>query len=191
MILSYLPIKTDNTPIEYKIQMESQSEIDDILKSTFESRANLGLEEFKEVVQNRKSDVYLQILCFIYQKKPFKNQNIKTLRASKKKVSFFTPKMKKSSPNLIPGESSPTKKIRTPNRKSTLSPAEAFMRAAELKDNILGPKTKKSFIDENTPQVSGMKGMIRMNNEKIPQNLEDFTQTPKIDAVIKESKDTF
>ena len=84
-----------------------------------------------------------------------------------------------------------SKKLLTPNRKSTLSPAEAFIRAAQLQENILGPKTKKSFVDENTPQVSGMKGMIRMNNKKIPQNTEKYTKTPKIAAVIKESKDTF
>ena len=191
VLLSYLPIKTDNSPIEYKIQMESQSEIDDILNSTFERKAFLNIEEFRGVVENRKSDVYLQILCFLYQKKPFKNQNITTLKASKKKVTFFTPKTKASSPNIIPGVGTPSKKLLTPNRKSTLSPAEAFIRAAQLQENILGPKTKKSFVDENTPQVSGMKGMIRMNNKKIPQNTEKYTKTPKISAVIKESKDTF
>ena len=191
VLLSYLPIKTDNSPIEYKIQMESQSEIDDILNSTFERKAFLNVEEFRAVVENRKSDVYLQILCFLYQKKPFKNQNITTIKASKKKVTFFTPKTKASSPNIIPGVGTPSKKLLTPNRKSTLSPAEAFIRAAQLQENILGPKTKKSFVDENTPQVSGMKGMIRMNNEKIPQNTDKYTKTPKISAVIKESKDTF
>ena len=191
VLLSYLPIKTDNSPIEYKIQMESQSEIDDILNSTFERKDFLNIEEFRGVVENRKSDVYLQILCFLYQKKPFKNQNITTLKASKKKVTFFTPKTKASSPNIIPGVGTPSKKLLTPNRKSTLSPAEAFIRAAQLQENILGPKTKKSFVDENTPQVSGMKGMIRMNNKKIPQNTEKYTKTPKISAVIKESKDTF
>ena len=172
VLLSYLPLKTDNSPIEYKIQMESQSEIDDILNSTFERKALLNIEEFRAVVENRKSDVYLQILCFLYQKKPFKNQNITTLKASKKKVTFFTPRTKASSPNIIPGVGTPSKKLLTPNRKSTLSPAEAFIRAAQLQENILGPKTKKSFVDENTPQVSGMKGMIRMNNKKIPQNTE-------------------
>ena len=191
VLLSYLPIKTDNSPIEYKIQMESQSEIDDILNSTFERKVLLNIEEFRGVVENRKSDVYLQILCFLYQKKPFNNQNITTLKAAKKKVTFFTPKTKASSPNIIPGVGTPSKKLLTPNRKSTLSPAEAFIRAAQLQENILGPKTKKSFVDENTPQVSGMKGMIRMNNEKIPQNTEKYTKTPKIAAVIKESKDTF
>ena len=191
VLLSYLPLKTDNSPIEYKIQMESQSEIDDILNSTFERKALLNIEEFRAVVENRKSDVYLQILCFLYQKKPFKNQNITTLKASKKKVTFFTPRTKASSPNIIPGVGTPSKKLLTPNRKSTLSPAEAFIRAAQLQENILGPKTKKSFVDENTPQVSGMKGMIRMNNKKIPQNTEKYTKTPKIAAVIKESKDTF
>ena len=49
VLLSYLPLKTDNSPIEYKIQMESQSEIDDILNSTFERKALLNIEEFRAV----------------------------------------------------------------------------------------------------------------------------------------------
>lgn len=91
ILLSYLPIKTDNSPMEYKIQMESLSEIDDILQSTFETQNSLNLDDFKSIVENRKSDVYLQILCFLYQKKPFKNQNIKTLKASKKKSYLLYP----------------------------------------------------------------------------------------------------
>ena len=37
VILSYLPLKTDNTQIQYKFQMQSLSEIDEILKNTFEN----------------------------------------------------------------------------------------------------------------------------------------------------------
>ena len=35
VILSYLPIKTDNTQIEYKFQMQWLNEIDEILDKTF------------------------------------------------------------------------------------------------------------------------------------------------------------
>ena len=35
VILSYLPIKTDNTQIEYKFQMQSLNEIDEILDKIF------------------------------------------------------------------------------------------------------------------------------------------------------------
>ena len=38
------------------------------------------------------------------------------------------------------------------------------------KEEFSSPKTKKSFFDINTPQMSGMKGKIRMNNELIPND---------------------
>ena len=57
----------------------------------------------------------------------------------------------------------------------------------------MSPKSKKSFFDINTPQISGMKGMIRMNNELIPndnnnnnqnynqlKNSSNFFQSPSI-----------
>ena len=61
VILSYLPLKADNSEIEYKFQMQSLSEIDEILK-------NINEAEFSKVIQNKQSDIYLQILCFLYQK---------------------------------------------------------------------------------------------------------------------------
>ena len=85
VILSYLPLKTDKTEIEYKFQMQSLSEIDEILKNTFENNTKLNEAEFSNVIQNKQSDIYLQILCFLYQKKYFKDQNICPLKASKKK----------------------------------------------------------------------------------------------------------
>ena len=46
MMLSYLPLKTDKTNIEYKYQMKSLDEIDEILKSTFGDKKGLQIEEF-------------------------------------------------------------------------------------------------------------------------------------------------
>ena len=79
----------------------------------------------------------------------------------------------------------------TPSKKSTFSPAEAFLATAQIKEEFSSPKSKKSFFDINTPQISGMKGMIRMNNELIPndnnnqnynqlQNSSNFFQSPSI-----------
>ena len=41
VLLSYLPLKTDNIQIEYKFQMQSLSEIDEILDSTFEKKKSI------------------------------------------------------------------------------------------------------------------------------------------------------
>ena len=55
IMLSYLPLKTDK--IEYKYQMASLEEIDEILNSTFGDKSGLKLDEFMVVIEKRKSDV--------------------------------------------------------------------------------------------------------------------------------------
>ena len=100
VLLSYLPLKTDNTQIEYKFQMQSLNEIDEILEKTFGKKHHIKQDEFEKIIESRQSDVYLQILCFLYQKKPFNSQNLRPLKDSKKKV-IFAPHSKKSSPDLL------------------------------------------------------------------------------------------
>ena len=188
VLLSYLPLKTDNTQIEYKFQMQSLNEIDEILEKTFGKKHHIKQDEFEKIIESRQSDVYLQILCFLYQKKPFNSQNVRPLKDSKKKVTFSPKAKKKSSPNLSSGFSGEhtKKKMVTPSKKSTLSPAEAFLAAAEIKEEFLNPISKTSFIDNNTPFLSGMKGMIRMNNQIVPNSNDN--KDKNFDDVVKNSK---
>ena len=166
--------------------MQSLNEIDDILEKTFGKKNSIKQEEFSKIIENSQSDVYLQILCFLYQKKPFKSQNVHPLKASKKKVNFF-PTSKKSSPNLISGFSGEhtQKKFITPSKKSTLSPAEAFIASANIKEDFLNPTSKTSFMAPNTPFLSGMKGMVRMNNQIVPNENKNNNN---FDDVVKNSK---
>jgi len=188
VLLSYLPLKTDNTQIEYKFQMQSLNEIDEILEKTFGKKHHIKQDEFEKIIESRQSDVYLQILCFLYQKKPFNSQNVRPLKDSKKKVTFSPKAKKKSSPNLSSGFSGEhtKKKMVTPSKKSTLSPAEAFLAAAEIKEEFLNPISKTSFIDNNTPFLSGMKGMIRMNNQIVPNSNNNISNN--FDDVVKNSQ---
>ena len=80
LLLSYLPLKSDKSKIEYKYQMDSLNEIDEIVSATFNKKNKLTFEEFKNIIEKKKSDVFLQILCFLYQKKPFTQENIKVLK---------------------------------------------------------------------------------------------------------------
>ena len=97
MILGLLPLKTDRNKIKYKYQMESLEEIHQIINLTFGDKKELNLDEFKEVIKEKKSDVFLQIICFLYQKKPFVDSNITILKSSKKasNLELGTPQMSK------------------------------------------------------------------------------------------------
>ena len=170
MLLSYLPLKTDKINIEYKYQMESLDEIDEILKSTFEDKKGLKLDEFSSIVENRKSDIYLQILCFLYQKKPFSEENINVL-------------IPKNHPHRRTSANLECKFLPSPNKRSSLSPASVLIQTSNL----------KSIFDLNskgkTPEVSGISGMIRFHNENIPN--KNYDENTNINDIIKDSKNIY
>ena len=170
MLLSYLPLKTDRSNIEYKYQMESLDEIDEILKSTFEDKKGLKLEEFSSIVENRKSDVYLQILCFLYQKKPFSEENMNVL-------------IPKNHPHRKTSAHLESKFLPSPNKRSSLSPASVLIQSSNLKFLFdLNSKGK-------TPEVSGISGMIRFHNENIPN--KNYDENSNINDIIKDSKNIY
>ena len=54
------------------IQIKSLEEIDDIVSKTFKKFGDkMKFDQFKDTVQNRKSDVLLQIICFCISKDHF------------------------------------------------------------------------------------------------------------------------
>ena len=75
LILSFVPLKSDKTKMEYKYQIESLQELDEILTSTFEKKT-LNFKDFKDAII-KHSDIFLQILCFLYQRSPFQEKVIK------------------------------------------------------------------------------------------------------------------
>ena len=203
ILLSYLPLKTDNSKFQYKFQMDSLNEIDQIINLTFKSKKTLWLTDFKSSVETQKSDIYLQILCFLYLQKPFNPEAVNTLQASRKRCSSFKQPRKKSNPDIIKGlkefhdtnegGSNNQTLLLTPNRKSALSPLISFLKsgssAKASTQNIssFNSLTKKtSFVDENTPIISGMKGMVRLCNEKITDK-----QSENIEETIKNSKNIY
>ena len=54
-----LPLKTDRSKVEYKYQMQSLEEIGEIINSTFGKSKKLNLDEFKNMVEKHKSDIFI------------------------------------------------------------------------------------------------------------------------------------
>ena len=163
MILGLLPLKTDKTKdkIKYKYQMESLEEIQQIINFTFDNKKILNLEEFKDIVTKRKSDVFLQIICFLYQKKPFTDSNISVLSTSKKASDIEnTPQINKKNKcdNVL---------MPSPLQSSTLSPFQQ-LQSGHIKSTF---SLTSSFNaqEEFKPEISGFKGMIRYHNRNIPK----------------------
>jgi len=75
-ILSFLPLKEDKTKTTYKYQLESLDELDQILSQTFRGKSFLNFEDFFKILKY-KSDIFLQLLCYLYQRCPFKDESLK------------------------------------------------------------------------------------------------------------------
>ena len=173
LILSYLPLNDVNEEKDKNLeslhevlgfQMKSLEEIDEIVSNTFKKYENkMKFNQFKDTVQNKKSDVFLQIVCFLYQQKPFNAKSIESLKSSysqmddkeyEKMVELYNKKYKKSS----------TIKIKTPNKISTLSPAQSFFKrkfsctgfTLNNEDNV-SLKNKSMNLNTQTESVKNSK----------------------------------
>ena len=183
MMLSLLPLKTDRSKVEYKYQMQSLEEINEIIDSTFGKMKKLNLDEFKNIVEKHKSDIFIQLICFLYQKKPFTENNINEFKSSKKTVPkdliLQTPQAKKKeNVNNINNILLPS-----PLKTTFLSPVANLLKSINIGESA-------GFEEESGPAISGFNGMVRYDNRIIPKNNEekdDQGDVKDINKVIKNS----
>lgn len=73
ILFSYLPLKNEEK------QMESLKEINSILNE-IKIESHFTFKKFIETVENVKSDIYLQLLCFLYEHRPFSIENVEVCK---------------------------------------------------------------------------------------------------------------
>ncbi len=189
IILSYLPLNEINEENEKKfesvkevlgVQMKSLEEIDDIVSKTFKKYENkMNFEQFKDTVQNKKSDVLMQIICFLYLEKPFSEKNIESLKLKygqmddkeyEKMMATYTRLSKK---NI-------SVKIKTPNQTSILSPVGSFFkRSFSIKGFSLDDEPK-SKSDKKVNKQSENINASKESNKSIKNIINsDFTINDK------------
>ena len=193
IILSYLPIneeheeKEDKNDLVSKIfgtQMKSLEEIDNIVSETFNKYDDeIDLNEFIEIVTEKNSEIFLQILCFLYEQIPFNAKNVDALKIKYNEIkddfdllSNSYSKKKKSS----------SIKIKTPRHSTLLSPAGIFLKKFEVRkfslndsDNITplssaDKKSKKVSVDSTTKESETNNSIIssKTNSGNSP-NIDD------------------
>jgi len=182
LLLSYLPLKCNNKETEYKFQMESLDEIDEIVKHTFDAKNLLSFEDFVNVVEKKKSDVFLQLLCFIYQNKPFNENYITKLNFSRRKLILENSEKQMLSPQV-------SKRIPSPNKKTILSPVHSLLRKSSK--NLDDEYSADSLKCQDSPHKSGFRGMVRLPNETVINLKKLDDQTNDLDSMIKKSKTIF
>ena len=116
VVLSYVPlqktdinsIKEDNIEIveeNFQDRVESQEQLFHILNIAFKDKEEMDYEEYLQVIKNVNSDIFILILMFLLEKKPFSRNTIQIYAVGDKKKSDAsqTPKVSKqviASPSL-------------------------------------------------------------------------------------------
>ena len=94
VVLSYVPlqkadldsIKEGNLEIveeNFQDRVESQEQLFNILNIAFKNKEELNFEEYTNVIKNVNSDIFILILMFLLEKKPFSSATIKIYSSSK------------------------------------------------------------------------------------------------------------
>ena len=195
LTLSYLPLNDVNEENDKKLeslnevlgfQMKSLEEIDDIVSKTFKKYEDkMKFEQFKDTVQNKKSDVFLQIIFFLYQQKPFSAKNLESLKIkfeqkNDKEYEKMLKEFKKKKRTTI--------KIKAPNQKSTLSPAQIFFKK---KFNIksLSLNTEANFRNKSINDFKYKSVNMMIQTE--PNSSITNPILSKSDLVIYEESDSY
>ena len=184
IILSYLPLndvseEQEKTLESVKevlgVQMKSLDEIDDIVSKTFKKYEDkMNFEQFKDTVQNKKSDVLLQIICFLYQEKPFSAKNIESLKLKYGQIEDDEYEKMMNAYGKGP-KKHVSVKIKTPNQTSVLSPAGTFFRRKfSIKGFKLDESTKNTNDNNKTKSEDTM--AQKMLSKKVENsNNSEFT----------------
>ena len=198
IILSYLPLNDVSEEKEKRlesvkevlgVQMKSLEEIDDIVSKTFKKYEDrMNFEQFEDTVQNKKSDVLLQIICFLYQQKPFSAKNIESMKLKYRDIEDeeYEKMMDVYGRRTRKGVSV---RIKTPNQASILSPAGSFFkRRFSMKGFSLDEQTKdsKEVKDNKEADNNANNIPIKESSRSIKSNISILSKTDSDFAIPEE-----
>ena len=178
IVLSYLPLNEINDEKEEKndlvskifgTQMKSLEEIDNIISETFNKyKGEMNLKEFTEIVSEKNSEVFLQILCFLYEQIPFNVKNIEALKIKYDKM-IKDEDYEMMTENYIKNKKSNSIRIKTPKQSTLLSPATIFMKKFKLRKFSLTEKEITPFntSDKNNKKLSDDTTKVSDTNNSI------------------------
>ena len=139
-ILSYITLgesphsKSPMKDITYNNRVTSQEDLNKILKKCYNNIKGeyMTYDDFKKVVEEVNSDIYLMIYLFLLENKPFKRENI---------ISYMKPEERKNATNFSP---SPKKMIASPSKNTQFSPYKKFT------------KRKSVYLETQTEKIHQM-----------------------------------
>ena len=202
IILSYLPLNEINDDTNEKdkkekndliskifgAQMKSLEEIDKIVSDTFNKcGGKMNLNQFTEIVTDKNSEIFLQILCFLYEQIPFSSKNIEAMKI---KYNLNDEDFEEKSENYKRNKKSSSIRIRTPKQSTLLSPAGIFLKKFQLRKFSLNDeedqKTGFSSSDKNNKKISvDSTTKESENNVSINSSKGSSTNSPNLNEGIR------
>jgi hypothetical protein len=138
VVLSYIPLNTQKysqlklkyEQEEFKDRVESQDELHNLLEKSFGTNEVLDHKTFQTVVENKKSEMFLFILIFLLDKRPFSKQTLEEFKGVKKSGSLLNPTM----PSMVTKTPQTTSKflIASPNLQSKFSPSVTISKSPSM-----------------------------------------------------------
>ena len=199
VVLSYVPLQKNDEKtskegnihiVEEKFEdrVESQEQLFNILNLAFKSKDEMNFEEYIDVVKNVNSDIFILILMFLLEKKPFSIQSIQLFakgEESPKKIKVSrTPKMdqqKIATPSMESRFLSPKLKKKNLVQKKGISEAQNILQLYSGVDN------KKVKVEDN----KGEKKEKDDKESKRPQRRVRIKLDNLADKTPELSKNTF
>ena len=138
VVLSYVPLQKseqstlikDNIEIvedKFEDRVESQEQLFSILNIAFKNKEEMNFEEYTNVVKNVNSDIFILLLMFLLEKKPFSSYSIQV----------YSIKSEEPKPQLSNTPKLEPQRIASPS----------------LQSRFLSPKLRKKNIDKNRKKV--------------------------------------
>ena len=194
IILSYLPLNEDNNDKNDKselvskifgTQMKSLEEIDQIISDTFNKYdGKMNLKDFTEIVTEKNSEIFLQILCFLYEQIPFSAKNIEALKIKYNLMNDDDYEL--ISESYKKNKKSSSIRIRTPKHSTLLSPAGIFLKKFQLRKFSLNDSDKN--ITSFSPNKNNKKISVDSTTKESESNISidsSKSNSPKLKSNIK------
>lgn len=191
ILFSYLPLKNE------ELQNESLAEIDSILDSIQISKY-FDFTRFLETIEKVKSDIYLQMICYLYEHKPFAIENVEACKLLTKFKDYQIKLATDGSGSYKNQNSVFDEKLilSSPSKTSVFKPVESMFKMIEIDDfnlddednnhdsqlklpvNPIKSKSEKANYDFSIKDLNQSE-MVRMPNQREFQNQEIFATPTK------------
>jgi len=137
VVLSYIPLNTPKysqlklkyEQEEFTDRVESQDELYNLLEKAFGTEEILEHNGFQKVIENKSSEIFLYILIFLMDKRPFSKQTLNEFKNIKKSGSMLNPSI--PAVNKTPQATSKFL-IASPNLQSKFSPSVTISKSPSM-----------------------------------------------------------